>query len=41
MNSWMKLTECRETPSSTFTLFDYTKIVYPIDSAFCVREISI
>ena len=39
MSDWMKLIECKQTPDHKFTIYDYTKIAYPIDSAICLREI--
>lgn len=39
MSEWMKLIECKQTPSPIFTIFDYTKIVYPIESALCIRQV--
>jgi hypothetical protein len=39
MSDWLKLVECKHTPSPLFTIFDYTKIVYPMDEGFCLREI--
>ena len=39
MGEWLKLVECKQTPGSIFTICDYTKIAYPIDSGFCLREI--
>lgn len=39
MTEWMQLAECKQTPGPIFTIYDYTKIAYPIDSGFCLREI--
>lgn len=37
MSEWLKLIECKYTPSSLFTIYDYTKIVYPIDNNFYLK----
>lgn len=39
MADWLRLVECKQTPTEIFTIFDYTKIAYLIDSGFCLREI--
>ena len=39
MTDWVQLVECKQTPGAVFTIYDYTKIAYPIDSGFCLREI--
>ena len=41
MAHWLQLAECKQTPGPIFTIYDYTKIAYPIDSGFCIREIVI
>jgi hypothetical protein len=39
MSDNIKLVDCFYTPKQVFTIYDYTKIAYPVNNYICIREI--